>query len=456
MSQFRAFQLSLRYNSLLICTALLLLTAFLGWKVFSIAKTQAQQMKVLIAGDFRAQGLLQKIEGKQESLKSANRKLWITKDHNYATLIDKETEELKRLRRELLTAITIAHTNFTEADIEDTEGTKQRLEKLLSENLEDRQEAASGISRHVLFAVALSITISLWISDLFFRRLGAPLGTLKDANLQIAKGNFGYRIAEPRAAVSELAELSGSFNRMAAKLQELDRTKYEFFSEVSHEIKNPLAALKEGLDLLSSPQKELSEKSREKAVAACSIASRRLEVMIQNLMQHASIERGFKDFKMEYANLGAVIQSAIAQLRPLADKRGIHLNFSPRGELEGRISSEGMTHVIENLLMNAIRYGQEKTEVSIEASRYVFEKKPPQLILRVSNLAKFLPSCNPDKLFERFYRANTFEQPGGLGLGLYIVKSIVEAHRGTVLALINPEEKRFSIKVEIPISEAAV
>jgi len=456
MSQFRTFQLSLRINSLFICTALLLLTAFLGWKVFSIAKTQSLQMKVLIEGDFKAQGLLQKIEGKQESLKSANKKLWITQDPNYAALVAKETEELKRFRGDLLKAITIAHPEFTETDIEDTAATKRRLEKLLSESLEERQKAASGISRHVLFAVAFSIIISLWISDLFFRRLGAPLRMLKDANMQIARGNLGFRIAEPGAAVSELAELSGSFNRMAAKLQELDRTKYEFFSEVSHQIKNPLAALKEGLDLLSSAPRELSGQSREKAIAACSIASRRLEVMIQNLMQHASIERGFKDFKMEYANLADVIQSAMAQLRPLADKRGIQFCFTPKGELDGRISSEGMTHVIENLIMNAIRYGQEKTEVSIEASRIASEKKPPQLVLRVSNLAKVLPTCKPERLFERFYRANTLEQPSGLGLGLYIVKSIVEAHRGTVFAFVNSEEKRFSVRVEIPISEAAV
>ena len=414
-------------------------------------------MEALIQGDFKAQALLQTIEAKQESLKSANRKFWITHDENYAALILQETQELNKLRKELYKAITIAHPEFSEGQLEDIPGTKRRLEILLSKNLADRQRAASGISKHVLFAVGLSVIISLWVSNVFFRRLGTPLSILKGANLQIARGNLDYRIPSSTRAVSELRDLSDSFNKMAARLQELDRTKYEFFSEVSHQIKNPLAALKEGLDLLSPGQTGLSESSRRKAIAACLIATKRLEAMIENLMQHARIERGFKDFKMSYADLGELIQSAMVQVRPLADKNRIELTYlsSPiqSHALHGKISTEGMSHVLENLLMNAIRYSEENTKVKIEADRSVENN---ELSLRVSNQAKFLPACEPSRLFERFYRGNPIEQPSGFGLGLYIVKSIIEAHRGTVEAQCDRRDNTFSVQLRIPISEVAV
>ncbi|HAR43462.1 MAG TPA: hypothetical protein DCS07_12660 [Bdellovibrionales bacterium] len=453
MSQFRTVQLSLRIHSLLICSALLLLTAFLGWKVFSIAQTQAGQMRALVRGDFRAQALLQTIEAKQESVKSANRKYWITRDNNYAALVDQEVKELGVLRKDLLEAITIAHPQFTASQIEDTEGTKRKLEVLLLENLAERQEAATGISKHVLFAVALSVVISLWVSDLFFRRLGTPLKVLKAANSQIARGNLDYRIPESSRAVSELTDLSCSFNRMAARLQELDRTKYEFFSEVSHQIKNPLAALKEGLDLFASGRQDLSENSRRKAIAACLIATKRLETMIENLMQHARIERGFKDFRMEHADLGELVEAAMVQVQPLAEKNRIALHFTPSDSLQGRLSTEGMSHVIENLLMNAIRYGEENSTVNVKACRV---EGRDALSLRVSNRAKLLPSCEPSRLFDRFYRGNPAEQPSGFGLGLYIVKSIVEAHRGRVHAQCDQEANRFTVQLEISVSEGVV
>lgn len=454
MLQYRPVHLSLRIHSLLICLALVVLAALLGWKVLTVARTQSVQMRTLVHSDFRAQRLLEAIEGHQEALKASYKKYWITQDSNYLALIEKQSQDLAKARSELLAVVRIAHPEFTPADIEDTEGTRQRLEALLTQNLADREKDANGMVKLVIFAGALTLFISLWVSDLFFRRLGAPLRMLKQANMQLARGKLDFRIAEPRRGVDELVDLAHSFNRMAGKLEELDRTKYEFLSAVSHEIKNPLAALKEGLALLSRAPKDLPERSRERAVNACLIASKRVETMIENLMHHARLEKGFRDFRMEYTDLGEVIQTAIAQLRPLAEKREIQFQFKPATGLSARLSSEGMTHVIENLLMNAIRYGQEKSEVRIQANRLADAGASPRLQLEVSNRAKFLPTGELDKLFDRFYRANPSQTPSGLGLGLYIVKSIVEAHHGTVRAQTVPENQMFSVQLEIPISEA--
>lgn len=445
--------MSLRTHALFICLALVFLSALLGWKVLTLARAQSAQMEALVHGDFRAQRLLQAIEGQEESLRASYKKYWITNDSNYANLITRQNEELAETRGELLRALRIAHPEFTEEQVLDSAGTRRALENLLTRNLAERQNDAKGMVKLVIFAGTLTLLISLWVSDLFFRRLGLPLRMLKEANLQIEHGNLSYRIRRPRRGVSEFAELSVSFDRMAARLEELDRTKYEFLSAVSHEIKNPLAALKEGLNLLCCAPKEMPERSRERALGACVVASKRVESMIENLMHHARFEKGFREFRMEYADLGSLILSAMDQLRPLAAKREIQLQFKPGSPLSGRFSSEGMTHVMENLLMNAIRYSQDKTEVQIEAKRRE-EGSGAKLELQVTNRAKVLPSGELEKLFERFYRATPVQQPGGLGLGLYIVKSIVEAHRGSVRALTVPENQLFSIQLEIPISEA--
>ena len=440
MLQYRTFN-SLRTHSVLICAGLLLLTTLLVSRVLSLAQTHSAQMNELVNGDLRAQSLLPQIEALQQVILSTRKKLSITHDPTYAGLLSRHKAELKQLKVSLGEAIHPAH-------LEDISRLREDLDRSMQSKLQLSREAADGILRLVIFCVGLATTINVWIIYLFYRKLNAPIRNLKKANAKIAGGKLAYRIEDTRG-VTELQDLAESFNLMASRLEQLDRTKYEFLSAVSHEVKNPLAALKEGLSLLAFESGTLSQQSRQKAFSACLIASKRLESMIGNLLHHSRIEKGFGGFSMETKDLGDVVHIAMDEVRPLADKKHIQIQFLPDTDMRASFSGEGMTHVFENLLMNAIKYGEERSVIRIGVKRTNRTGSLPQLELNVSNKSKSAISNDISRLFDRFYRGANSSQQNGLGLGLYIVKAVIESHHGTVSASMD-EERCFSVRMVLP------
>ncbi len=293
--------------------------------------------------------------------------------------------------------------------------------------------ALAGLLAARQFFAALLVAAGLvgWLVLLFTHGLLRPLKKIHAATARVQDGDFGSRIACPKGIV-ELRKLAEAFNSMAAELASLDEARIEFFATVSHEIRNPLAALKEGLNLLSSTDPALSDEGRAKALQACGISCKRLESMIKNLLEVSNRERGIYDFEVTSKDVHEALQGAVDQVKILAEKRGmsIHLDSSPG--LRAAFNWNGMLQVFENLLLNAIKYGQEKSSIVVRA--VTTKTHVSHVCVSVTSTGKELPAGETSRVFERFYRGSNAGKQQGIGLGLHVVKRIIEAHQGGVAA----------------------
>jgi signal transduction histidine kinase len=235
---------------------------------------------------------------------------------------------------------------------------------------------------------------------------------------------------------------------MAERLEHLDSAKTEFLATISHEIKNPLAALKEGMNLLASQGDSMLPHARSKAFSACLIASKRLESMINNLLNPSRMEMGLFDFDLTPKDLTAAIQTAMDEVRPLAQKKGMAIEYSGGEGILAAFNWDGMVQVFENLLLNAIKYGNENTTIEIRAalkSRTIEKAELPHLELAVINDGRAIPEAELAQVFERFYRGANSKLQQGMGLGLHVVKRIVEAHHGGISAACEAGKTRFEL-----------
>jgi signal transduction histidine kinase len=438
---------ALRPQALLISFTLLLLVTLLGTKAYSVARTHFDELSSLANHDLKAQGLLLQMESAVSARDQARRKFRITRDREYLNLSSKHAEQFEVLHEELRKVLDGAPELKFEPNSDGILNLRAQLNERRESKINHAHEAALGLLRMIVFALVISILVTAWLFTLFYRGLLDPLARLKDATSRIRSGELSFRIKEGDG-VTELRDLANSFNLMAARLEHLDSAKSEFLATISHEIKNPLAALKEGMNLLSSQGDSMLPLARSKAYSACLIAAKRLESMINNLLHHSRMEMGLFNFDLTPKSLTAVIRTAVDEVRPLADRKGMSIEYKGDEEIQAAFNWDGMVQVFENLLLNAIKYGNENSVIEVRAaiqSRAIENAELPHLELAVINDGKAISATDLAQVFERFYRGSNSKLQQGMGLGLHVVKRIVEAHHGGISAASEAGKTRFEL-----------
>ena len=273
-----------------------------------------------------------------------------------------------------------------------------------------------------------------------------PLSSFRSALFRLKAGELSFRLPENEFFL-ETSDLNKQFNEMAARLDTLEIAKTEFLSTISHELKTPLTAIKEGLVLLTEKGDTISSAARQKTIEIGLNSTKRLELLIQNLLNHSQLEKNFFTFDGQPKNFFSVVDSTIQNLKPIADRRKITIEvYTHTDLLWSSFSVLGLSHAIENLLMNAIKYADNSHPIVISI-RHCPAEPVPFLELRITNHGRALLASEISQVFDRFFRAKNSEGQQGLGLGLSIVKSIVEAHQGNVFIESRDEITTFGIRI---------
>ena len=458
--------IGLRAHSAIVGCSLVLLTAILGARGYAVARSQFRDMERLVSVDISGQEQLARLE----SFVSARDRA-LRREHQALAAGHRVAAELRRREvahfaadgrqaarglRELLAPAypELASTARALTTREDLGWLREELSTQRLRKLGSARNEALGLLRMIVLAFFLSLAITAWVLYLFRHGLLEPLGRLRDAVARVRAGDWTTRVP-PDQGISELRELTRSFNAMATRLEALDLAKAEFLATVSHEFKNPLTALKEGLGLLAYQGEELPAAVRGRALGACLIASKRLEAMMNNLLAASSLDRGAQRLEVSLRDLREPLQGAIDEVRLLADKRGMSIlaDLSPDADLRACFNADGFHQVFENLLFNAIKYGDEGSVISVTARAVVRPLRgsegPPvaQAEVAVINRGRPLDAHETERVFERFYRGQN-AGARGLGVGLHIVKQIVEAHFGEVAAI--PLADGMCFRVRLP------
>jgi two-component system, chemotaxis family, CheB/CheR fusion protein len=216
----------------------------------------------------------------------------------------------------------------------------------------------------------------------------------------------------------------------AERLVLADRRKNEFLAMLGHELRNPLAALCAAGEILVNEGVEAPRKAW--AAGVVQRQGRAMTRLVDDMLDLTRITNGSIELHRQTVSLKTVVRSAIEVCQPVIDERQHHLSVSlPDESLEVYVDPARLSQVLENILINAARYTPPGGEISLTA-----ERTGHRLSLRIRDNGRGIPSSMLGSLFDIFVRGPVSDGPihGGLGIGLSVVRRLVELHGGSVRA----------------------
>ncbi len=311
-------------------------------------------------------------------------------------------------------------------------------------------EPLLAIRRSLVVAGLGAILVAVLLGYLISRSLTAPLMALESATQRMEGGDLAVRAPETGG---EIGDLSRRFNRMAARLQksfadlaaERDALR-RFVADASHELRNPLTALRQFLEILQG-QAGAEPDTRSDFLAESQRQIDRLQWITGHLLDLSRLDGGIASLDIIRHDAADLLESTLAPFRSLAEKKGIELKLAVSTELDS-IYCDGasLEMALANLLDNALKFTPSGGVVELAAGR----EADVTLLTVTDNGSGILPS-ERERVFERFYRGEGSGTQPGAGLGLAIVKSAAKAHGGSV-RLEGDAGAKFVI--EIPSSRA--
>ena len=279
-----------------------------------------------------------------------------------------------------------------------------------------------SVGRVVGLALVVAIGAGAALSAMLGYRIARPLREVKRAARRIARGDYEARV--PREGPEELTSLADSFNDMAQSLQEQERLRREFIANAAHELRTPLTNLQGYLEALRD---EVIPADRATFESLWDEAERlvRLSTSLQLLAEGDSMAGG-RDLVV--LNVAAAVRSAADLVAPSMAQSNLAFDVRVGPSLEALADSDGLAQVLANLLQNAARYTPRGGSVTLTG-----ERRSARVIVSVSNTGPGIPPSDLPYVFERFYRVEKSRDAarGGAGIGLAIVRQIVESLGGS-------------------------
>ena len=288
-----------------------------------------------------------------------------------------------------------------------------------------------------LFALALTFVLVYLVSY----RLTKPLREMSAAAKQYATGDFSKRINIKRSKFrisghDEIDELVQAFNTMAQALATLEMSRRSFVANVSHELKTPMTTIGGFIDGILDGTIEKEKETQYLKVVSDEV--NRLSRLVTGMLNMSKIEAGELDLKPQRFDISEMIFRTMLGFEQLIDNK--HIEVRGLDTLENNLvtaDKDMINQVVYNLIDNAVKFTPEGGYIEV-SSKSDIEK----VIIKIRNSGKGIPSEELDKIFERFYKIDKSRSYDvkGAGMGLYIVKTIIELHGGQIVARSEPGE----------------
>lgn len=291
--------------------------------------------------------------------------------------------------------------------------------------LEVTAQSLSDGSRVVgLGALGASALVGLAISLLAVLGIARPLRRLEAATEAVAQRAFSEPIAV--RGNDEVAALTRAFNRMAERLRELDAFKERFFSAISHDLRTPLMAITWSADLLLVGGARTLGPKQTRLVERIQTSSKRLVGLVNQILDLGRARAGQLRLDLHETDLRRLVEASVDEVRPLAEQRRLRLAAEVADSVPAVVADEERLYqVLVNLLGNAVKFTPEGGLVSARVG-----VAGDEVVVRVEDTGIGIPADQLARLFDAYHQAH--EGHGGTGLGLAVVKALVEAHGGRV------------------------
>ena len=266
-----------------------------------------------------------------------------------------------------------------------------------------------------------------------FRPAQARLRAVEEAARRFGEGDLTARA--PEIGGDEVAAVATAFNRMAsdlaarqAQLAEADRARRQLLADVSHELMTPLTAIRGYAETLGLPQFQPPTKEGQRAAKVIHEEGERIERLVQDLLDLARFEAGGLSLALENVDIDEIFERVVERHAQTAQDKGVAIEIEPhQDDIRTVADPHRLEQVVQNLASNALRHTPPGGTIKLGAAW-----DHDNVRVTVTDNGVGIPAQHLPHVFDRFYKADPSRSQIGSGLGLSIVKAIVERHGGTV------------------------
>jgi signal transduction histidine kinase len=284
----------------------------------------------------------------------------------------------------------------------------------------------------ILFSIGfISLAVSVIVGHILAKRITHPILKTVEATKQIADGNYEVRLVE-ESNTMELDMLVGSINHLAVSLETLEKLRKQLTEDVAHELRTPITILQSYIEAMTEGIWEASPERLQ----SCYEEVIRIGKLVGDLESLAKLEGENLKLNKTHMDLYPVVVKTVDSFASEIENKKLEVTIKG-SHLELMADQDRIKQVVVNLFSNAIKYSKDNCKISFE----FFETKDSTGFFIKDN-GVGIPKEELPYIFERFYRADKSRNrlTGGTGIGLTIVKSIVEAHGGRISVESNMNE----------------
>jgi signal transduction histidine kinase len=283
-------------------------------------------------------------------------------------------------------------------------------------------EFLSQVNRALVWAGLGAGLLAILLGFIVARQLTAPLRVLTVAAERMAEGDLAQQV-NVRGA-DEIAELGQAFNQMATSLAQQETLRRNLMADIAHELRTPLSVIRVDLEALLDGVYEATPDR----LASLQEETVLLARLVDDLRALSLAEAGQLQLKPERTSIRDLLSTAAANFAPLAEVRGIRLNWEPPADpLEADVDAQRIQQVVANLLSNALQHTTTGGTITLRA-----QAQADEVEIRVADTGPGIAAEDLPHVFDRFWQSDTKHTGEGSGLGLAIVRGLVQAHGGRV------------------------
>lgn len=316
---------------------------------------------------------------------------------------------------------------------------------LLSFSTKTIDDVYSAVARRVMAILAAIVLLVVVFSCLFSIVITKPLKVLTTAIDFASQGHLDEKITV--SGYPEVENIAESCNRLISKLQALDDSRQEFVSNVSHELKTPIASIKVLSDSLLG-QSGLPEELYREFLEDITNEIERMTGIINDLLSLVKMDKSSGEMVVSNESINDLLEGILKRLRPIAAQRNIELVYESFRPVMADVDGVKFSIAMNNLIENAIKYNYDDgwVRVSLNADHKFF-------YVKVVDSGVGIPEELQEQVFERFYRVDKARSrdTGGTGLGLALTRNAVLIHKGAI-KVYSKEKEGTTFTVRIPLT----
>lgn len=297
-----------------------------------------------------------------------------------------------------------------------------KLVEITISSKEEIREILNLIRFNTVFSITITILMSIILTSVSLKKIIKPINQLNEATKKIASGDFDVELETERE--DEIGKLTNNFNMMAKELKTNENFQREFINNVSHEIKTPFSSIEGFAKLLKD--KNLTDEEREEYADIIIEESERVTSISTKMLKLSKLQNQTLITNKTEIDISEQIRKCVAVLEPKWREKDLKINVSLKDEIF--LGDEDLIfQVWMNIIENAIKFSKMNGAIDIKVN-----SDDKDIIVKIRDYGIGMDEAEKEKIFDRFYQIDKSHSQNGAGLGLSIVKRIIELSEGKI------------------------